>query len=408
MNKTKISLSEILLFFYVLSTIIFFGDERSTFIPKILAFLTIVSFFFNEILLKRNILKFPFPLVVFFILLLFSFINSDYNTQTITSLISFTLVFIMSFTIVNMLMRTGDYRAIEFAVYFGILYNFLLVYSKNGVLLNIFQYARLGGTFGNANVFGFVFVVSTIFALIRLMNFSKDDDKILIKYFVFAGIIFLNIWGIIFYSKSKTAIIVFVIIMAVWSLIRLAFSKKYNKIIYLIIILVIGLVTFNLISSAIIQTNRFNIISSNLYFNSSGGIASDVMRLRMIDDGVSLWLKRPVIGWGFDQFRYISFYGTYSHNNYIELLCNLGIVGFVLFYSIYFYLIYYNKRILNMGSIKVPIISGFFILVLLLYDITIVSFTYKLPWIILSMIIGLTINSFYSVKKEKVLKKLTS
>ena len=52
------------------------------------------------------------------------------------------------------------------------------------------------------------------------------------------------------------------------------------------------------------------------------------------------FLERPIFGNGYDGFRVIieAIIGVnvYSHSNYLDLLCNYGIVGFLIYYFNYF------------------------------------------------------------------------
>lgn len=58
---------------------------------------------------------------------------------------------------------------------------------------------------------------------------------------------------------------------------------------------------------------------------------SALMRMEFIRYGLEMWKQSPVWGNGNEAFRVQ--YGTYSHNNYIELLANYGLLGFGLFYT---------------------------------------------------------------------------
>lgn len=66
-------------------------------------------------------------------------------------------------------------------------------------------------------------------------------------------------------------------------------------------------------------------------------------RQEMIEMGWNWFLERPLLGYGLANFSVL--YGeatnftTYAHNNFIEILVSGGIVGFVLYYSIYVYLL---------------------------------------------------------------------
>lgn len=59
------------------------------------------------------------------------------------------------------------------------------------------------------------------------------------------------------------------------------------------------------------------------------------LRADMIQQGIRLWAQAPIFGNGLAAFQALSGQDTYAHNNYVELLCNLGVVGALLYYSIY-------------------------------------------------------------------------
>jgi hypothetical protein len=61
---------------------------------------------------------------------------------------------------------------------------------------------------------------------------------------------------------------------------------------------------------------------------------SDLSRLDMIKRGFAEFLKAPLLGNG-AAYSYTVF-GRYSHNNYIELLMNTGLIGLITYYSTYF------------------------------------------------------------------------
>ena len=61
----------------------------------------------------------------------------------------------------------------------------------------------------------------------------------------------------------------------------------------------------------------------------------DVQRFGMYTRGIELFLENPVAGIGFGQFQEVSGFEEYSHSDYIEVLSSTGIVGFVLYFSIF-------------------------------------------------------------------------
>ena len=53
----------------------------------------------------------------------------------------------------------------------------------------------------------------------------------------------------------------------------------------------------------------------------------DVVRFEMIKVGIDLFAKRPFLGYGIGSYRLVAGFNTYAHNNYIELLVSIGLIG---------------------------------------------------------------------------------
>ena len=72
--------------------------------------------------------------------------------------------------------------------------------------------------------------------------------------------------------------------------------------------------------------------------------SSVLLRRRYIELGLEQFTRTPILGIGMNNARLIissSSIGrdTYLHNNYVELLADGGVIGFLSYYSIYFFII---------------------------------------------------------------------
>lgn len=79
-----------------------------------------------------------------------------------------------------------------------------------------------------------------------------------------------------------------------------------------------------------------------LYYELTTGMAEDASgysRMMMIKIGIELWIASPILGYGNEGFQIHSGLGHYSHNQYIELLVNYGLLGFCAYYSVYFLIV---------------------------------------------------------------------
>ncbi len=55
-------------------------------------------------------------------------------------------------------------------------------------------------------------------------------------------------------------------------------------------------------------------------------------RANMIESAMEMFRDKPILGYGLNTFSKVAGFDTYSHNNYIELLANLGLVGMLIYY----------------------------------------------------------------------------
>jgi len=123
---------------------------------------------------------------------------------------------------------------------------------------------------------------------------------------------------------------------------------------------------------------------------------SDMVRLAMRKDGFMMFMSRPIFGYGISAFETIGGYGTYSHNNYIEILTSLGLLGLIAYYFVYPYCILLLFKI-RMNVVRVDM-CNFFIAAIccnLIYDYGAVSYM----TITSILIIGLAL-SFVRISKD--------
>jgi O-antigen ligase len=85
----------------------------------------------------------------------------------------------------------------------------------------------------------------------------------------------------------------------------------------------------------------------------------DILRQYYIETGLAEFKESPIWGNGFYYSAYL--FGHYSHNNYIELLMNNGIIGFIAYYSIYI------KLLIDAFKMKTTFHKSYVLIVLVVF-----------------------------------------
>jgi O-antigen ligase len=199
----------------------------------------------------------------------------------------------------------------------------------------------------NANTIGLTMAFST-FVLFFLYIHQQNAKKrwLYLCIFIFLG-------AIILFTGSRKALLILI-----FAPLFFLYMNSENKIKAGLIILFSGIILLYLVMNvpifhSIIGARIESLLS---YFTGEGqSDGSTRERMRLIKLGF-LWLKeKPILGYGANNF--IKLFGDttgryiYSHNNFIELLVNTGIIGFGIYYSMYIAIIKNTFRKKDLYSI---------------------------------------------------------
>lgn len=196
---------------------------------------------------------------------------------------------------------------------------------------------RIGDALGiHPNSFGSKMAYGSLISLFLFHNSkNKEGKKNIICLFLM--LVFI---GFTILSGSKLAIFVSLIGIILYEvLITKGFSVFLKTAV--ILIMVYGMYTLIMNNSTL-----YNLIGYRIetFFMSLSGVSANTTgdfstyeREFYINKAIELFKINPIIGYGGNNFR--AFMGeisyshiTYSHNNYLEMLSTLGLIGFILYY----------------------------------------------------------------------------
>lgn len=229
----------------------------------------------------------------------------------------------------------------------------------------------------NSNNIGIMCSISTILSFYLLRTSKKKIYLIPILLFTAVALM----------TGSRKTFIILVMGLSLYFVL----SAKRGKFLYLMSSVVGVIFAYYMIMNVPFLYNSLGLrIESILGIFSDQGYmdSSTKTRMLMIEYGLQWYKQKPVLGVGIDNYRYLweSLTGVvmYAHNNYIELLVDLGTVGFVVYYSLYLKtavrLFKNQKRNRKTCSLFLSILS-----VLMCVEVTLVSYNYRFIQIILCL-----------------------
>lgn len=179
----------------------------------------------------------------------------------------------------------------------------------------------------NSNDIGLNLTVSSILTFYLYRKERKWFYLVILAVFLF----------IIFLTGSRKSILFSTIgIVAMIILQSNSPGKLIKNIIVSIGMVILAMyLLFNIPALYEVAGKRLESLFELLFSASGGGDGSTNARTSMISKGLQLLGKKPLFGYGIGSYSVVSGVGTYSHNNYIELGVGIGIIGTLIYYSIY-------------------------------------------------------------------------
>ena len=251
------------------------------------------------------------------------------------------------------------YFVIQIALLFFAFY-FIYSYKEDFISLS---FTRLGNKFGDENDIAIFFSLGYFLSFYYIFNNKHIVFKIL---YFFALAIFV-LCG--FSTGSKTFLFLMILTSVLTIFLFFGIKKIYISIIIVAFCVGAFIVLLNLPIFATMK-DRFLTMFSTLTNQSIEGTntsdMSTIGRIQMFQNGVEMFFRKPLFGYGINGFFVSSSYGgSWSHNHFSETLCSFGILG-TFFYHVPFYFAITNsfsKKVDKSANIS-RVLVAFFIMMM--------------------------------------------
>lgn len=407
-NKNNIEKIGIALFAMYIIFIYLFENVKilSIFSDIFLILFALISIY---VIYKNDKLKYNNPLILSFIFSFFCLISTiwaknrglAFSKGAHLILLSLLLFFTYNF-FSQIKIKNSKQILLKIIMYSGIILSIYTVFYSGVVnyFVQFFNAERAGEGIINANINSVAYKSCLSFLL--LIYFAlKEKNK---NYWLLTIMPLIIVIG----TQSKKVLAILVLGLIILAINWIKSDKKSQKTKMKIILLILFLVTvlialLILINSPIIlgwKKRIFGLIEAILGLGK--GDRSTRKRIQFLKLGIGQFIHTPILGMGIDNSRLLTIdflgYPIYLHNNMIELLSGVGLVGFTLYYGMYYYIF---KNLLKNKK------DEYFSIILILFfssiicDIGAVTYYYKITYIVLSILIILTENddNFISIKK---------
>lgn len=219
---------------------------------------------------------------------------------------------------------------------------------------------RLGGTVGyHPNALGRVLSVG---AFIWIYKLRSDRAHRLLKVLVVVALV-----SVLILTKSRLSIAIFVVLVFLHLLLT---SPSLSRFMMRAILgtAALGLIFWAVVNIPVLyDTVGFRFMAM---LGLEGTVdASTSTRADMVDVALDLFSRNPFLGVGFENYAYYYYHEysgwaeTYAHNNYAELLADLGLVGLISYYAVPLWVSYkLLRRLRIVGSDERMLVSFLFLL----------------------------------------------
>lgn len=212
-----------------------------------------------------------------------------------------------------------DIIAIYTVMYYGVS---KLVFSALSIL-------RIDNGFNNINTLGLLFAINILISFYNIMFNKSHKEWIQIVFMTFMVVAMSS-------RKAMFIVIVGCILLTYMKLKNEKAGKRLLKTFLVVIVVVIVLYCLRNTSIMLSVLERIDGVLGIFKFTGFHADGSTLLRQKYIDIGMDVFAQHKLTGIGLDNSRFyiqtITSHNTYLHNNFVELLCDVGLIGFALYY----------------------------------------------------------------------------
>lgn len=278
------------------------------------------------------------------------------------------------------------YSYFQILIFVSIIYNHFIVYDDEENLLSVLKWSSYVISVYSIIFYGYDFIIRMITMGVRIENsytnintigmlasfgiILKIDEIIRNKRIGLDIILCIPNFVMLLATQSRKALLLLVFGVFMVLVFRNLHNRKIlNSIIKVSAISLLAILAVILLARLEIFSGiNSRMISLFALFTGKGRVDNSAyLRDTFIHVGLDIFKQHPIVGVGIGCPRFLnelmSGYDTYLHNGFIEALAGGGIVGFLIYYGSFFYLLYNFIRYRKQGGLLYPIC---FLLTLLL------------------------------------------
>ena len=375
--KNKFTMYDFIISMLIISCIAFY-DEKKIFLGTQMLALVMTFAEFGRVSIKGELVRY---IVWVFGFVLFSYISmiwaSKLNDTVLTVTASVLQVGLIGICIlVYCTQRYRFERVINVIVLSGIILCLRFYVSVPSSQWGLRERLSKDTIFGSNNPAMALAYASVLVIWKRTRCETKKQKKIFTSYLYIIIFMFVSMM-----TGTKKGILIFAIGFVIISLSRADDLLSLIKRI-VVIAIVIGLMYWLIINIDVLY-NSIGYRIEAMVMGLQGGESdrSTEQRMNFLQDAFNVFKENPLIGVGQDGYRYVNSYEfTYSHSNYTEILANLGIIGFGLYYWFIAYIFGIAIKISKTNILPIVII-----VIMCTIDISMISFERETTSIMLAI-----------------------
>lgn len=327
--------------------------------------------------------------IMWSMLIILASLCSLYYTKELSSGISVCYMIVKSILtgICFSLYIANELRIKKIFFYFKLAGLFISIYSiiffRNELYTSRFGEVQVG----NANTLGFFLIVPIL--MIALDIFEHRNQMINI-------VISIPILYVMLATGSRKSILFLFFLLLLFIGFSNGIKNKIKSILFsLLIISILLFCIFKIPQIYHIIGVRMNGLLGMFHFGNFTEDKSTEIRQDLIQKGLALFFKQPVWGYGLNSSTF--YFGVYTHNNYVETLIDGGGILFLLYYSIYFFILNNLIKYRTIGLANKLLVIAL-VCFSLFYDVASVSNYNIITYILFAMLMTVSSNRW---KEEK-------